>query len=222
MNTKQRSSDVPEGIDPLIDGLVRTRAFISKNGTFVAVFLVAVVVLVVAGIVYNGMRESQIKKAQEVFGVGIMEYNAEQFDNALAYFTEAADKYKNTPQGAMSAFMAGSIYLQEKNVDRALTWFEAAVGGSGDGFVKGQALEGLATAYEEKGDTAAAVRYLEKVLRNKEAAHRHSAVRWKLALLNRNNATAVGVYCRELLADTLATSYHQKAENLMAAVNAGK
>jgi len=95
-------------------------------------------------------------------------------------------------------------------------------GGAGGGFVKGQALEGLATAFEEKGDTSAAIRYLERALRNKDAAHRHSAVRWKLALLNKNNAAAASHYCRELLADSLASLYHPKAENLMAAVNAGK
>jgi hypothetical protein len=222
LDINQKKGGIPEGADPLVDGVVRFRAFVSKNGGAVAAFLVAVVVIVVGFIVYNSLRESQIKKAQELFGVGILDYNADRFDAALGSFTQAAEKYKGTPQGTMSAFMAGSIYLQQNNTDQAITWFEEAANGAESGFVKGQALEGLAAAYEEKGDNAAAIRYLERALRDKAAAHRHSAIRWKLALLNKGNASAASRYCKDLIADTLATQYHQKAENLLASVNAGK
>ena len=222
MDTNQKKSGIPEGIDPLVDGVVRFRAFISKNGGTVAAFLVAVLVAAGGVLVYNLLRESQIRKAQELFGVGILDYNADRFDTALESFTQAAGKYKGTPQGTMSAFMAGSIYLQQNNVDQAVTWFETAVGGAESGFVKGQALEGLAAAYEEKGDNAAAIRSLEKALRDKSAAHRRSAIRWKLALLNKDNAAAASRYCKELIADTLAAQYRQKAENLLASVNAAK
>jgi len=222
LDTNQKKSGIPEGIDPLVDGVVRFRAFISKNGGTVAAFLVAVLVAAGGVLVYNLLRESQIRKAQELFGVGILDYNADRFDTALESFTQAAGKYKGTPQGTMSAFMAGSIYLQQNNVDQAVTWFETAVGGAESGFVKGQALEGLAAAYEEKGDNAAAIRSLEKALRDKSAAHRRSAIRWKLALLNKDNAAAASRYCKELIADTLAAQYRQKAENLLASVNAAK
>jgi tetratricopeptide (TPR) repeat protein len=222
LDINQKRGGIPEGADPLIDGVVRVRAFISKNGGIVAAFLVAVVVVVGGILVYNGLRESQIRNAQELFGVGILDYNADQFDKALESFTQAAGKYKGTPQGTMSAFMAGSIYLQQNNIDQAITWFETAAGGAESGFVKGQALEGLAAAYEEKGDNAAAIRSLERALRDKSAAHRHSAIRWKLALLNKDNASAASRYCKDLIADTLAAQYHQKAENLLASVNAGK
>ena len=222
MDTNQKKSGIPEGIDPLVDGVVRFRAFISKNGGAVAAVIVAVVVVAVGVLVYNALRESQIRKAQELFGVGILDYNADRFDAALESFVQAAGKYKGTPQGAMSAFMAGSIYFQQNNVDQAVTWFETAAGGAESGFVKGQALEGLAAAYEEKGDNAAAIRSLEKALRDKSAAHRRSAIRWKLALLNKDNAAAASRYCKELIADTLAAQYRQKAENLLASVNAAK
>ncbi len=222
MDTNQKKGGIPEGADPLVDGVVRVRAFISDNGGMVAAVLVAIVVVVGGVLIYNGLRESQIRKAQELFGVGILDYNADRFDKALESFTKVAERYKGTPQGTMGAFMAGSVYLQQNNVDQAITWFEAAAGGAESGFVKGQALEGLAAAYEEKGDDAAAIKCLEKALRDKAAAHRHSAIRWKLALLHKDNATAAARYCKDLIADTLATQYHQKAENLLASVNAGK
>lgn len=222
MNNYLKNGGLPEGADPLVDGVVRVRAFISKNGRIVAASLVVAVVLVGAVLISNGLRESDIRKAQELFGVGILDYNADQFDNALVSFTKAADKYRGTPQGAMSAFMAGSVYLQQNNIDQAITWFEVAANGAENGFVKGQALEGLAAAYEEKGDNAAAIKSLERALRDKGAAHRHSAVRWKLALLNKGNTSAISRYCKDLIADTLATQYHQKAENMLATIEAGK
>jgi len=221
LNSNKRIGGVPEGDDPLIDGVLRARAFFSKNGKVVAVFLVAAVLIAGGALVYNRVKESQIKKAQAVFGLGVMDYNIDRFDRALESFTEAAGKYRGTPPGAMSAFMAGSIYLQQNNIDQAITWFEAAADGPRSGFVRGQAFEGLAAAYEEKGDPAAAVKHLEKALKSKGAGHRRSAIKWKLALLNKGDAAVASAYCKELLADTLASQYHQKAENLLAAVEAG-
>ncbi|MDR0331750.1 MAG: tetratricopeptide repeat protein [Chitinispirillales bacterium] len=223
MDINHNKGGLPDGADPLVDGILKVKDFVSKNGTAIAALLVAVVAVVGGGLIYNGVRESNIKKAQEIFGVGMLDYNADRLDDALASFTEAAGSYKQTPMGAMGAFMAGSIYLQQKNVDQAVTWFEAAANGAEGGFVKGQALEGLATAYEEKGDAASAVKYLERALKDKGLSHRRSAIRWKLALLhNKGNASAAGAYCKELIADTLAAQYHQKAENLLASIDAGK
>jgi tetratricopeptide (TPR) repeat protein len=221
LNSNKKIGGVPEGADPLVDGVLRVRAFFSKNGATVAVSLIAAALIAGGALAYNRVNESRIKKAQEIFGVGVMDYNADNLDRALESFAEAAGKYRGTPPGAMSAFMAGSIYLQQNNIDQALTWFEAAADGPRSGFVRGQALEGLATAYEEKGDPAAAVKHLERALKSKDAGHRRAAIRWKLALLNSGNAAAASAYCKELLADTLASQYHQKAENLLAAVEAG-
>jgi len=220
---QKKDGAAAEGADPLVSGVVKAREFFSKNGTVIMVCCAAIVVLLGGALIYNNMRESNIKKAQEIFGVGILDYNADRFDQALASFGTVANDYRSTPIGAMSAFMMGSVYLQQGNVDQAVTWFEAAVstGGTG-GFVKGQALEGLAAAYEEKGDIAAAVRSLERALGDKKTAHRHAAIRWKLALLNRDNPGAASAQCKALIADTLAGSYHQKAENLLAALNAAK
>jgi len=222
LDIKQKKNDLPEGADPLIDGVVRARAFLSRNGTTIAICCVALVIIVGGVFAYNRMKESSIRKAQEIFGVGILDYNANRFDLALESFREVANNYRHTPIGAMSAFMMGSIYLEQDNIDQAVTWFEAALNGGENGFVKGQAHEGLAAAYEKKGDAGLAVRHLERALKDKNTAHRHAAIRWKLALLNKDNANIASVYCKELIADTLAASYHQKAENLLAVVNAGK
>ena len=222
MDIKQKKSGVPEGGDPLVDGIIGVREFFKKNGSTIAACVAAVVIIGGGALYYNNMKDTKIRQAQEIFGVGVLDYNAGEQDKALESFRTVANDYRNTPLGTMSAFMMGSIYLEQKNTEQAITWFNAAVGGAEAGFVRGQALEGLATAYEEKGDIPAAIRHLDRVLRDKNAAHRHSAVRWKLALLNKDNPAAASALCKELIADTLAAMYHQRAENLLAAVSAGK
>jgi hypothetical protein len=222
LDIKQKKTGLPDGGDPLVDGVIMTREFFRKNGTTIASVVVAVIIIAGGAFFYNNARETRVKKAQELFGVAILDYNAGNSDMALEVFRKVANDYRQTQLGTMSAFMMGSIYLDQKNADNAATWFEVAVNGPDAGFVKGQALEGLAAAQEEKGDIPSAVRNLERALKDKNAAHRHNAIRWRLALLNKGDADAVGRYCRELIADTLATAFHQKAENLLASANAAK
>ncbi|MDR2727630.1 MAG: tetratricopeptide repeat protein [Chitinispirillales bacterium] len=205
--------------DPVIDAVVKVKNFMTKNGAAVIICCTAALVIAGGGLIYGNMKASSTKKAQEIFGIGVMDYADEQFDKALASFSDVANNFRHTPLASMSAFMMGSIYLQQNNYDQAVTWFEAAVNGRGEsGFVKAQAYEGLAAAYEEKGDAVNAVRYLEKVLKDRNAAHRHAAARFRLALLNKNNPVAASAFCKELIADSSAAAYHQKAENLLAAI----
>ena len=222
MDIKHKKSGQPDGADPLVDGLVRAKSFVSRNGTALMVCCTAAAIIAAGALIYNHMREQSIKKAQEIFGIAVLDYNADQFDSALELFGEAANSYRNTPIGAMSAFMMGSIYLQQRDdPDQAITWFEAALSGGENGFVRGQAHEGIALANEKKGDIGQAIAHLENALRDRNIAHRHSAIRWKLALLNKDgDANAASAYSRYLIADTLAVMYHQRAENLLAVLNA--
>ncbi|MDR2579239.1 MAG: tetratricopeptide repeat protein [Chitinispirillales bacterium] len=223
MDIKRKKSGQLEGADPLVGGIVRAREFFTKNGKLVVVCCVAVAVIVGGSFIFNAMREANIRKAQETFGVGILDYQAEQLDRALASFSEVANNFGRSPIRTMSAFMMGSIYLQQGSHDQAITWFEAAANGKDAGFVRGQALEGLAVAHEEKGDIAAAVRHLERALRDKTISHRHPALRWRLALLTRDsNSSAAMTHCQNIISDTTATMYHQRAENLLAAIGATK
>ncbi|MDR3011910.1 MAG: tetratricopeptide repeat protein [Chitinispirillales bacterium] len=224
MDIKKKKNSQPVGDDPLIGGLIKAKAYMSKNGTILLVCVAAVAVVIIGAFTYSRMREASISRAQEIFGVGVLDYNADRFDDALDAFSKAANSYRNTPIGAMSAFMAGSIYLQQRqDADQAIVWFEMALSGGDIGFVRGQANEGLATAYEKKGDIANAIRHLERALRDRNMAHRHPAIRWRLALLNKDsNPSATMAYSRELIADTLASTFHQRAENLLAALNAGQ
>ena len=221
MDIQQKRKILEPEQDPLIENIVKAKDFFTKNGSALIICAVAVVVIIGGGLIYNNMKESSVKKAQEIFGIGMLDYNDEQFDRALASFSDVANNFRHTPLATMSAFMMGSIYLNQDDYEQAIAWFEVAVSGRGEsGFVKAQAYEGLSVAYEKKGDVASAIGALERVLRDRSAQHRHPAVRWRLALLNKNNAGAASAFCRELISDTLAVMYHQKAENLLAAINA--
>jgi len=221
LDIQKKSTGAEPQQDPIIDAVVKAKNFMNKNGTAVIICCAAILVVVGGSLIYGNMKASSTKKAQEIFGIGIMDYSDEQFDRALSSFSDVANNFRHTPLAAMSAFMMGSIYLQQNDHNQAITWFETAVNSRGhSGFVKAQAYEGLAVAYEEKGDAAKAIRYLERVLKDRDAGHRHAAVRFRLALLNKNNPGAASAFCKELIADSTAVAYHQKAENLLAAIKA--
>jgi tetratricopeptide (TPR) repeat protein len=217
LNIQQKKSETVG--DPVIDGVVAAKKFFEKNGNNIIIGCIAALVIAGGALAYTNMRSADIKKAQELFGVGVLDYNSEQYGKALESFGGVVTDYKNTPVASMSAFMMGSIYLQLNDADQAISFFEMAVNGSKGGFVRAQALEGLATASETKGDAPAAVRYLERALKDNDAKHRHAAIRWKLALLNKDNASAAMAYCNDIVSDTTAAAYHQKAENLIAVLN---
>lgn len=207
-----------------MEGIVKTKEYVSKNSTTLIIAVVAVVVVAVGAVLYFNAKESSIRKAQEIFGTAMIDYNAGDMDKALTAFSEVANNYRQTPHGVMSAFMMGSIYMHQDNYDQAINWFETAVSDKKDaGFVGAQALEGLAAAYEAKGDVSSAMKYLQKALDDERLKFRHSAIRWKMALLNReNNAELSRTLCEKLISDTLAAEYHQRAENLLAVLKLGK
>jgi tetratricopeptide (TPR) repeat protein len=144
-------------------------------------------------------------------------------DKAIEEFRIVADNHRNTPQGAESAQMLGSTFLNMGRYDDAIKWFEIASGAKNElGFVVGGALEGLANCYEAKGDIPKALTFLEKALHDDQLKYRHTAIRWKMALLNQkiNNGVRAQGLCREILSDTSATDYRQRAENLLASLTA--
>ncbi|MFP4162698.1 MAG: tetratricopeptide repeat protein [Chitinispirillaceae bacterium] len=224
MNIQQHKKKQEINKDPVLERIIKTKEYISKNSTAVIISVVAVIVVAVGAVLYYNAKESSIRNAQEIFGTAMIDYNANDLDKALKAFTEVANQYSKTPHGVMSAFMIGSIYMQQQNFDQAIDWFETAVQDRQmAGFVGAQALEGLAAAYEAKGDVSMAMDYLNKALADEKLRYRHPAVRWKLALLNQeSNVELAEKMCEELISDTLATAYHQRAKNLIAVLNVAK
>ncbi|MBN1127754.1 MAG: tetratricopeptide repeat protein, partial [Chitinispirillaceae bacterium] len=194
--------------DPVIDFLLEAKQFFVKNvNTIVGAGIVIVFAAGFFGI-YQQMHRSGETKAEEMFGRAMIEYTNRNIEKAVEQFRNVADNHRSTPQGFASAQMLGSIFLSMQRHDDAIKWFEIASTAKQElGFVGGEALVGLATCYEAKGDLSRAIEYLEKAIRDDRIRYRHGAVRWQTALLyQKNNNTARAMtLCREIMSDTTAT-----------------
>jgi tetratricopeptide (TPR) repeat protein len=117
------------------------------------------------------------------------------------------------------------MLLERGRYDEAIAWLEmVAKEERKGGVVSGAALEGLSAAYEGKGDYERALEYVRKALEDKRMAYRYPALRWKMALLcaETKQFGRAESLCRDIVADTLAATYHQKARNLLVEIGIGE
>jgi tetratricopeptide (TPR) repeat protein len=211
--------------DPVLDLVFKAKAFIVKNlNSMIGVVLVAVFALGFLAI-YSQIRKSSLGKAEEAFGNAMIEYNNRNIEKAIEGFRMIADNHRSLPQGAESAYMLGSISLTLGRYDEAIQWFNAVSPTDKKiGFISGEALEGLASSYESKGDIPKALEYLDKAMKNDQITYRHNAIRWKMALLyQKTNKSALSeTLCKEMLSDTTIGDLRQSVENLLATLTATK
>jgi hypothetical protein len=205
--------------DPILETILGARSFVAENSN--TILSAAIVVLLVVGgfAAYSYVKKAGQRRASEAFGKAMIALTGNNRDDAVVALSLVADKHRNSPQAAYAAFMLGSVYLDQGDYDEAVTWLDVAANHKKAGFVAGEALEALATCFEAKQDLEQAVEYLQRALKTKSVAYRYPALRWKLALLSQQMGRddEVRRYCTEILSDTLATQYRQKAENLLAA-----
>jgi tetratricopeptide (TPR) repeat protein len=204
--------------DPVMDSIGRGYEFLKKNSSTITGALVVALFVLISVSVYRSIRESSMLKAEEAFGRAMTAFAAGEQSKAIELFTIVADNHEHTPHAAYSAYMLGSISLSYERYDEAITWLEVArARQKGAGFVGAAALEGLLTAFEGKGDLAKAAEYGRKALAEESIAYRYPAIRWKMALLSRQlgRLDEVRGYCDQIVADSLALDFRQKAENLL-------
>lgn len=207
--------------DPVMESLLDAKNWIAKNSTAMASVALAIVFILVVGVVYVSIRNSSMEKAQQGFGKAMSAYTQGDEAKAIELFTNVADNNKSTPQGAYSAFLIGTIYLNQDKYDEAIEWLSQVTGRKDAGFIPGEAMEALGTAYEGKGDMEKAVANYEKALADNRAAYRHSAIRWKMALLNNQlkQFDKAQALCQKILADTSAMEFHSRAQQLVAEIH---
>lgn len=219
MSNKNKDLDT----DPFIEFLEQAKEWIEKNKNliFSAVAIAAIVFAGYSGFSY--MQNQKLAKAREAFGSATSFAITNQYDKAVAALKTVMEDYPGTVFEAYSAFMAGNLLLQKEQYKEAQKLLEVAAGASGKvGFIKGEAIENIATCFESSGDNAQALEYYKKALKEKTAAHRYAAIKWKIALLenkNGNNETALK-YCDEIISDTTAQVYKKQAENLKTTIEA--
>jgi len=204
--------------DPVLDWLLKTKDFMMKNSNVLIGALIVMVFIIGGWMAFSYFQKNSSLKAKEAFGAAMIYYNENQMDKAIEKFRIVAENHRHTSQAVQSAYMIGTILYNQGKYDVASTWFESAASGkTASEFISGQAQEGLAACYEAKGDVKTALKYLEKALDDKRNQFRHPAILWKMALLNRtSDAATTRKICKQIMADTLANEYRQKAENLIA------
>ena len=211
--------------DPVLDFVFKAKAIIIKNLNSMIGIVLVLVFVVGFTVIYSQIRKSSMEKAEEAFGNAMIEYNNRNIEKAIEGFRMVADNHRNVPQGATSAYMLGSISLALNRYDEAIQWFNAiSTKNRKIGFISGEALEGLANCYEAKGDIPKALEFLDKAVKNDQINYRHTAIRWKMALLyqkiNKNDQSVS--LCKEMLSDTAIGDLRPSVENLLAAMAATK
>ena len=219
MNIKfsQKKQEIRE--DPVLDFFVKVKQYAIKYVNYLIGVLIGVAI--VAGVIFVSIqtKKTSSDKAQDGFGKAMIEFNGRNMEKAVEEFRTVAEKHAGTAPGAESALMLGSIFFNMGKCEDAIQWFEKAeTGGGAVGFITGEAREGLASCYETKGDVPKSLDYLGKALSDDQVAYRHPAIRWKMALLSRktNDTARAKTFCREILRDTTAADYRERAENLLA------
>ncbi|MBD3240490.1 MAG: tetratricopeptide repeat protein [Chitinivibrionales bacterium] len=210
--------------DPLVDGMVRAKGYLNEKRQSVTIAAVVVLLVALGVVFYTQMRNTALRRADETFGKAVLAYTAQDTDLAVDLFTETANEHKGTPHAAYGALMLGSHLLEQGRYEEALAWYEDASESRNSGFVAAAALEGIAAAHEGLGDFQQAQQYLRRALEDNRLDFRKPTLRWKLALVNRKlNETDEAVeLCEDIVSDSLAMPYHQKARNMLAALKAGE
>jgi hypothetical protein len=223
LNIHQNKEEKSLKEDPLVTWLIEVKAFGRKNSTMLIGVVIAIIIVAAGATIFNQIQKSAAGKASEAFGSAMIAYNSHDYVKAVELFKNVTDNYRSTVQGIQSAYMLGAISYEQEKFDEAITWYTVASQGSEKAdFIAGEALEAIALCYEAKGDVTSAVSYLEKALKDDKVKFRHTAIKWKLALLIKGtDVNRAKILCNEIASDTLAKEFHQKAENLVAAIEAG-
>jgi tetratricopeptide (TPR) repeat protein len=210
--------------DPVLEGIYKAREFAVSHANQLVIALAVVVTIVMATVGYSYVRNQSLEKAQDAFGRAMIAYSAGEQDKAIQALSLVVDNHRQTPHAGYSAYLLGNLYLERSRYDEAIKWFEVAAENDNAGFVAGESTEGLAIAYEAKGEPERALEYYRKVLDDKRVSYRGPAVHWKMALINKQmgRTQEAQQHCESLVSDTvsIAADYRQKAESLLAEIEA--
>ncbi|NLL12857.1 MAG: tetratricopeptide repeat protein [Fibrobacter sp.] len=219
MNIKHNKHKKELREDPVMDWIINAKDNIVKYRTAVTGFAIGILILFGAALTFKQINAKNQKNALNLFGEAMIAYQDRNYDKAIDKFSATVNSYSSTPQAVFGAYMLGSIYSEQNKYQEAIDWFKKAVTSKKTAeFVSGQALEGISACYENLGQTDEAIKYLQEALGDKRIKHRHVAIKWKIALLSsKKDAERTKQLCKEIMADTNAGEYYQKAENLLAA-----
>jgi tetratricopeptide (TPR) repeat protein len=123
--------------------------------------------------VFSYQRQARAEAAETLLGQVLAKYKtavdakdpATALDDVRGDFDELSASYGNTPAGRLSAVMYGNICIAGLDYDDAVTQYEKSLNHFGPTSSLGNViLNGLATAYQQKGDYNRAVSYYKQMV----------------------------------------------------------
>jgi len=145
--------------DPILDGLMRFKAWVQQQSTLLTVILA---ILVVAGAGFQISRRVAARGEQAAAIVlldGESQYQNGNPGEALTKFKQAYEQHKGAPSGKVALLRAGDMQLEMGNFSDAQTLYKNFLGTKPkDGLLRASGLRGLAGALDSAGQHEEAAR----------------------------------------------------------------
>jgi tetratricopeptide (TPR) repeat protein len=154
--------------DALVTTYIQVRTLYEEHKRTVSIALTAIVVLVIAGVVYINNEKANSEKATTELGKVFPLYDSGQFQKAIDGVPEQniaglkylIANYGGTRSGDFGHFLLANCYYQLRKYDDALKQFQDF--GTDDPLFSASRLAGMAQCYEALGKTAEAADNFEK------------------------------------------------------------
>lgn len=153
--------------DPVISTYEKAVAFYYERQKYIKYSVTALVILIIATVVYANNRRASNEKAALELGKVFQYYDAAQYKQAIEGVPESGvmglkaivENYGGSSAELARLYLADSYYHLGE-YDEALKYFKEFSGS--DNVLAASALAGVAACYEAKGDHASAASYYEK------------------------------------------------------------
>ena len=106
---------------------------------------------------FVSLRSARLRQANDELGRALGEFRSGKYADAATQLGDVASRWQSTAPGRIAALYAANAELKAHNVDAAISGFQALAGSSNwPSYLQQEVLIGLASASQQKGDTAAA------------------------------------------------------------------
>ena len=106
-------------------------------------------------------EDTRVEKA--MFAIAMSDYHRERFQEAIAAFTEAENRFPNTPLSVRAAFMISDCYLRLKDTGNAIITLHNLLAQTDDADVRDEAHDAMGWIYIERGEFEKARSVFQKI-----------------------------------------------------------
>lgn len=114
-------------------------------------------------------EDKRVEKA--LFAIAMSDYHRERFQEAIAAFTEAENRFPNTPLSIRAAFMISKCYLRLRDTGNAIITLNNLLVQTDDGDVRDEAYDAMGWIYIELGEFEKARSFFQKISLKNQAEY---------------------------------------------------